>query len=108
MVPPTIETREDLREPTVGDRLTDARRHAMHMSHDARLLKSAASDAIEEGVHAARRAVRRRVRQMEDFRDEAIRRVRRQPFPAMGAALGVGLVAGVMLGLALGRFGRRD
>jgi ElaB/YqjD/DUF883 family membrane-anchored ribosome-binding protein len=72
----------------------------------ATLLKSAAEDAFEEGVHAARRALksaRRRVGEIGDLKDEALHQVKRQPLRAVGIAAGAGLI----LGLAAGLIGAR-
>jgi ElaB/YqjD/DUF883 family membrane-anchored ribosome-binding protein len=96
-----VETTETASKPSAADRVTDAVRHATHFSHEARLMKSMARDAAEEGVHAAKRAmkrVRRGVERLEDFRDEAEHCVKRQPFKAVGIAAGVGLAVGVALG----------
>lgn len=102
----TVETPEVGQKPTVGDRLVDACRQATHLSHKARLLKSVAKDAIEDGVHAAERAIKsvqRRVEELEDLKDEAIHRVKRQPLQAVGAGFGIGLA----LGFAAGWIARR-
>lgn len=104
------ETNEVAQEPTAADRIADAVRHASHFSHEARLLRSMARDAGEEGVHAARRAIRRArrgVEALEDFRDEAAHYVKRQPFKAVGIAAGVGLLAGVAVTWIGRRVGRR-
>jgi ElaB/YqjD/DUF883 family membrane-anchored ribosome-binding protein len=96
-----------LKGSDVGDRVVDAYRHASHLSHQAKLLKSVAEDAIEDSVHAARRAMKTATRRAEegfgDLKDEAVHRVKRQPLMAVGLAAGVGL----MLGMALGFFGGR-
>jgi ElaB/YqjD/DUF883 family membrane-anchored ribosome-binding protein len=105
----TIETSEP--KLTVADRVVDACRQATHISHEARLLKSVAEDAIEDGVHAAKRAmksVQRRVENLGDFKDEAIHRVKRQPVRAVGAAFGVGLALGLALGCIACRPGRHE
>jgi ElaB/YqjD/DUF883 family membrane-anchored ribosome-binding protein len=97
-------------KPTVGDRVADACRQAAHVSHEARMLKSVAEDAIEDGVHAAKRAmksVRRRVEELGDLKDEAAVRVKRQPLVSVGIAAGVGLMVGVALGWMGGRFAQR-
>lgn len=102
----TVDTPEVEKEAPVGDRVTDTCRHAAELSHEARLVKSLASDAIDDGVHAAKRvikSVRRGVEELGNLRDEAVHRVKRQPLKAMGIALGVGL----LLGLAVGWFGHR-
>jgi ElaB/YqjD/DUF883 family membrane-anchored ribosome-binding protein len=102
----TIE-KDTAAKPTTGDRIVDGSRHAAHLTHEARLLKSVAEDAIEEGLHKAKRAVRRRVREIQDLRDDAVRQVRRQPLAAVGAALGAGLLTGLVAGLVIGRSKRR-
>lgn len=86
---------------TVADRVVDAARHAAHFSHEARLVKSMAEDAIEDGVHAAKRAMkraRRGVERLADLKDETALCVKRQPFRAVGTALGAGLVIGAVAG----------
>jgi len=75
------------------------------LEEKARLLKSLAADAVDDGVHAARRAiksVRRGVEDLGDLKEEAVHRVKRQPLQALSVAVGVGLV----LGFAIGWIGR--
>ena len=88
-------------KPSTADRIADAVRQAAHFSHEARLMKSMARDAGEEGVHAAKRAMRqvkRGFETLEDMKDDAAHYVKRQPFKAVGIAAGVGLLAGVVFG----------
>lgn len=88
-------------EHAVRDKAVDAVRQAMHVSHEARLLKTMAGDAIEDGVYAAKRAVktaRRWTQSAADVRDEAAHRIRRDPFKFVGFALGVGIPLGLLLG----------
>lgn len=111
MTSATIDTPETASSTTVRDRVTDACRQAEHLSHEARLLKSRATDAVEDGVHAAKRAitsVKRGVEELVDLKDEAVHRVKRQPLLALGIALGVGLVVGVAVGWIGHRPGRRE
>lgn len=64
-------------------------------------VKARVGDAIEDGVYAAKRAfkaVRRRVDDLSDLKDEAVHRIRRQPLKAAGIALGIGVVFGVAVG----------
>ena len=106
MTSTTVETSKAASNASVRDRVVDACRQSAHLSHEARLLKSLATDAIEDGVHAAKRAitsVKRGVEELADLKDEAVHRLKRRPLRAVGIALGVGLV----LGLAVGRTGRR-
>lgn len=105
MTSATVDTREVKQGETVLNRAIDACRQVAHCSHEAQLLKSLATDAVDDGVHAARRAIksaRRGVEELGDLKDEAVHRMKRQPLKALSAAAGVGLV----LGLAIGWIGR--
>jgi len=109
MIPATVDTSKAESGPSVRDRVIDAARHVAHVHHEATLLKSLAADTVEDGVHAAKRAmksVKRGVEQLEDLKDEAAHRVKRQPLKAVGIAAGVGLVFGMGLGWIGGRFGK--
>ena len=64
---------------------------------------AAASDVVEEKLHAAKKAVNARVREMEDLRDTATVGIRRAPLLAVGAALGIGLIAGAIVGFVSSR-----
>jgi len=97
----TAETQDTVQPPTVKDRIVDAARRVAHVSHEVRLAKSVARDTIEDGVYAAKRAlkrVQRGVETLEDVKDETVRYVKRQPFTALGIAVGVGLVVGACAG----------
>jgi ElaB/YqjD/DUF883 family membrane-anchored ribosome-binding protein len=101
---PKVET-----EPSIRERVVEAAHQVVHLSHEARLLKSLVADAVEDGVHAAKRAIKsveRRVEELGDLKDEAAYRVKRQPFKAIGIAVGVGLVLGVAVGWIGGRLGK--
>jgi ElaB/YqjD/DUF883 family membrane-anchored ribosome-binding protein len=92
--------RGDIKQ-AITDRVVDTVRRVAHASHEARLLETMAEDAIEEGIHTAKRAIRttqrRVVEDLGDFKDEAVRCVRRQPLAAVGTAFGAGLAIGVVL-----------
>ena len=101
-----IETSEFV-TPSFGDRIVDAGRHAAHLSHKARLAKSLAEDAVEDGVYAAKRAaksVRRGIERLEDVRDEGIHFVKRQPLKSIAIVAGVGFAAGLVAGWMAGGF----
>lgn len=109
MTPATIDAPNVETEPSIRERAVDAARQMPHVSHEAQRLKSLAADAVEDGVHAAKRAIKsvqRRVEELGDLKDEAAHRVKRQPFKAVGIAVGVGLVVGVAVGWIGGRFGK--
>ena len=68
-------------------------------------LKSLAADAVEDGVHSAKRTLKtiaRRVPDAADMRDEVAHRIKREPIKAVGIAV----AAGVAVGLAIGWIGR--
>jgi ElaB/YqjD/DUF883 family membrane-anchored ribosome-binding protein len=74
-----------------------------NLADEAQALKSRVADAVDDGVYAARRALKsmkRGVARLEDLQDGAILRVRRRPLRAVGLAAGVGLVLGIAIGLA--------
>jgi ElaB/YqjD/DUF883 family membrane-anchored ribosome-binding protein len=92
--------------------MADVARHAAHLSHEARTVRSVAEDAIEDVVHRAKRAVksvRRGIERVQDIKDEATYYVKRRPLGTMAMAAGLGLVIGMATGLmAASRGGRRD
>jgi ElaB/YqjD/DUF883 family membrane-anchored ribosome-binding protein len=93
---PSEETKAQVKE-----RVVEAARRLAHASHESRLLKTVAEDAVEDGLYAAKRAmktVHRKLDEMRDVREEAIRRVKRQPLQAVGIALGAGIVLGAFAG----------
>jgi ElaB/YqjD/DUF883 family membrane-anchored ribosome-binding protein len=68
---------------------------------EARMLKSAAVEALEEGADEARRVLRHARHGLIDAGHETRHRIRRQPFASVGLALGAGAVMGVaVFGLA--------
>ena len=110
MTSAAVETREVESGPSVRDRVIDVARHPAHISHEAQLLESLAADALEDGAHAVKRAMKSAkhgIEQLQDLKDEAAHRVKRQPVKALGIAVGVGLMLGMALGWIGGRFGRQ-
>jgi ElaB/YqjD/DUF883 family membrane-anchored ribosome-binding protein len=103
MAPATAETHTNQPPSTVRDRAADVVRQATHFAHEARQIKTLAADAVEDGVHAARRAMTRGMHGVEDLRDAAAYRVKRAPFMTVGLAF----AGGVLLGVAFGWIGRK-
>jgi ElaB/YqjD/DUF883 family membrane-anchored ribosome-binding protein len=106
---PTAGTQSSESEkPSVADRIVDAVQHAAHVSHEARLIKSLAYDAIEDGAHEAKRAVekslQRGIERLEDIKDESVHYVKRQPLKAMAMAAGAGLMVGMAAAWITARF----
>jgi ElaB/YqjD/DUF883 family membrane-anchored ribosome-binding protein len=83
--------------------VVNAAQRVVQLSHDARALESVADEAIEDGVRAARRAVRRGTAAPEDVGDEALYYVKRQPFKAITIAAGAGAIVGIVIGVLAGR-----
>lgn len=70
-------------------------------------LKAAVADAIEDGVYAARRAVKRGRHAAEEMVDEAVHEVKHHPVQALAAASVLSFTAGVLLGWIAFRGTRR-
>jgi ElaB/YqjD/DUF883 family membrane-anchored ribosome-binding protein len=85
------------------DRMLEAARQAGRVSHEARVARTLAADAIEDGVRATERAVRRGIEKVEDVKDEGIHRVKRQPVKTLAIAAGVCLSLGLAAGWIVGR-----
>ena len=94
----TLDKPEAVRK--VADRVAGA---GETLVEDAKVLRAKAAELIDEGTLAARKTVARRMRELEDLRDETALKVRKAPFTAVGVTFGVGL----LLGVAIGWMGRR-
>jgi len=84
--------------PSATERVVRAAGRVAHAAHEAGVLKTVATDAVEDSLHAARRAVVRGVHKMEDLADEAAHRVRKAPLASIAVAGGVGLLLGLVFG----------
>jgi hypothetical protein len=65
-------------------------------------LKTATTERIEDGLHAAKKFAQHRAHDLEDIRDGAGLKIRRAPLTSVALELG----AGVLLGAALASFRR--
>jgi ElaB/YqjD/DUF883 family membrane-anchored ribosome-binding protein len=74
---------------------------------EVKRVKEAVADAFEDGVVAARRAVKQGRRAAEDMVDDAEYRIKQRPFSALGVSFGIGLGLGAVIGVFLARNGRR-
>lgn len=68
-------------------------------------LKAAVTDALEDGVHAARRAMKHGLFVAEDLMEDAAHEVKRHPLEAVATASVLSFTAGVLAGWLL--FGLR-
>jgi ElaB/YqjD/DUF883 family membrane-anchored ribosome-binding protein len=73
---------------------------------EVKRVKAAAVDAVDNGIAAARRAVKQGRRAAEDLVDDAEYRVKQHPFSALGVSFGIGLGLGALIGVLLARNGR--
>ena len=62
-------------------------------------LRTRAGQAVEDGMDAAERSLRKTREGLKDTRDEAVYRVKRQPLMAVAVAFGAGALFGIVLGL---------
>ncbi|HET7750208.1 MAG TPA: hypothetical protein VFK81_12560 [Terriglobales bacterium] len=65
---------------------------------EAARLKSAVADALEDGVHAARRAMRHGLSVAEEIMDDAAHEVKRHPLPVVASTSVLSFAAGVVVG----------
>jgi ElaB/YqjD/DUF883 family membrane-anchored ribosome-binding protein len=91
---------------TASDRVADVIGRPAHVAHEARVLKTIAADAVEDAVHAARRAATRTGRDIEAWRETAAYRIKKAPFVAVAIAAGIGLLVGVASGRCIDRAAR--
>lgn len=61
-------------------------------------LKTAVADALEDGVHAARRAMKHGLSVAEEIMDDAAHEVKRHPLQAVAASSVLSFAAGVLVG----------
>ncbi len=62
------------------------------------VVSDAVSDTLEDGVHAAKRAVKRSRYAAEDLVDETTYRIKQHPLRSVGITLGVGFGVGLIVG----------
>lgn len=87
-----------LKDPSAfAEKAADVIRNATQLTGDARRLKTAATDALEDGLHTAKRAVTTARRDAAELKDEAVYRIKREPFKAVGIAFAAGLGMGALI-----------
>lgn len=113
MNPAPLQTPDGSHRTTLRERVLDATRRAAHLPREAKHLTSMAAEAVEDGVHTAKRAlktVKRGVERLDDLKDDATYRIKREPWKAVAIAAGAGLAVGTLVGwfgARIGRSGRR-
>jgi ElaB/YqjD/DUF883 family membrane-anchored ribosome-binding protein len=73
---------------------------------EVKRVKEAVADAVDNGVVAAKRAVKQGRRAAEDLVDDAEYRIKQRPFSALGITFGIGMGLGAAIGVLLARNGR--
>jgi ElaB/YqjD/DUF883 family membrane-anchored ribosome-binding protein len=93
-----ISMQTEIREKTVEVR--------DQLEAEVKRVKKAVTDAVDNGVVAAKRAVKQGRRAAEDIVDDAEYRIKQRPFSALGVTFGVGMGLGAVIGVLLARNGR--
>jgi ElaB/YqjD/DUF883 family membrane-anchored ribosome-binding protein len=75
------------------------------LDSEVKCVKEAVADAVEDGIGAARRAVKQGRRAAEDLVDDAECRIKQRPLSALGVSFGIGLGLGAAIGALLARNG---
>jgi ElaB/YqjD/DUF883 family membrane-anchored ribosome-binding protein len=70
-------------------------------TREARVLAAKASEAVEDGLHAARRSYKIARRRADDAAGDVAAYIKKQPLMTVGVALGAGLVLGLAGGFIL-------
>ena len=96
----TSEASVAVAEPNLRERVVDAGRRVTKAAQDVRQLKSVATDALEDGLYTARRAVKTAARDLVDVRDEASYRIKKAPMQSVALAFGAGLCLAIAAGAA--------
>ena len=73
---------------------------------EVKRVKEAVVDVVDNGIVAAKRAVKQGRRAAEDLVDDAEYRIKQRPFSALGVTLGIGMGLGAAIGVLLARNGR--
>jgi ElaB/YqjD/DUF883 family membrane-anchored ribosome-binding protein len=73
---------------------------------EVKRVKEAVVDAVDNGIVAAKRAVKQGRRAAEDLVDDAEYRIKQRPFSTLGVTLGIGMGLGAAIGILLTRNGR--
>jgi ElaB/YqjD/DUF883 family membrane-anchored ribosome-binding protein len=89
---------EDAMVSTLKEKAPDKPQHpAGHMGQRIRQTRANMLDAVDNGLHAAKRAVRKRKMAAQDLVDGAALQVRHRPLQSLGVALAAGMLIGAVV-----------
>jgi ElaB/YqjD/DUF883 family membrane-anchored ribosome-binding protein len=91
----------------VLDKVIDAGAAAAQLGMGVGRVKETVAIAVEDGVSAAKRAVKQGRRAAEDLVGDAEYQVKQHPLSAVGVTFGIGLGLGAVIGVLLARNGHR-
>src|SRR6266542_921011 len=106
LLPPASNSRikeEITMQPEILEKTIEVRDQ---LGAEVKRVKEVVADAVDNGVVAARRAVKQSRRAAEDLVDDAEYRVKQHPFSALGVSFGIGKGLGAAIGVLLARNGR--
>jgi ElaB/YqjD/DUF883 family membrane-anchored ribosome-binding protein len=96
MLTASIEQTERLKD-NISKAAHEAEERLTHFGKEAVRMRSTIGEAIEDGKHTARRAVKQGYRAAEDFVDDTAYRIKRDPLRALGLTFVAGIAAGWLL-----------
>jgi ElaB/YqjD/DUF883 family membrane-anchored ribosome-binding protein len=73
---------------------------------EVKRVKEAVAGAVDNGIVAAKRAVKQGRRAAEDLVDDAEYQIKQRPFSSLGVSFGIGMGLGAAIGVLLARNGR--
>jgi ElaB/YqjD/DUF883 family membrane-anchored ribosome-binding protein len=98
-----------INDPRHSAQSADDAPRVARLAHDARLVKSMATDAVEEAMHATNHAIKsakRQIQELADRRYEVAHRIRQEPLKAIGMAFGAGILLGAVTAVVWGTAAR--
>src|SRR5688572_22753692 len=87
----------------VLDKTIDISTAAAQVGAEVDRMKEAVTDVVEDGINAAKRAIKHGRRAAEDLVDDAEYRVKQHPISSVGVSFGIGLGLGAVIGILLAR-----
>lgn len=87
----------------VLDKVADVSAAAAHLGAEVGRVKEAVVDVVDDGINAAKRAVKLGRRAAEDLVDDAGYHVKQHPLRTLGISFSIGLGLGALIGFLMTR-----